>query len=81
MLPWILLAASVALNVPIILYARSTVIDGRAAVDEANATKKVYTRVLQKLERKFGEKKVNRVANDVLREVTNEFRTQGNGVV
>jgi hypothetical protein len=81
MLPWILLAISVALNVPVILYARSTVLDGKAAVDEAVATKKVYTRVLQKLERKFGEKKVARVANDVLREVTEEYRARENGSV
>jgi hypothetical protein len=81
MLPWILLAISVALNVPVILYARSTVLDGKAAVDEAVATKKVYTRVLQKLERKFGEKKVARVANDVLREVTEEYQARENGSV
>ena len=81
MLPWTLLVASLALNVVVILYARSTVLDGRAAVDEANATKKVYTRVLQKLERKFGEKRINRVANDVLREVTEEYKAKDQGVV
>ncbi len=81
MWPWVIVAASLVLNVVVIAYARSTVLDGQAAIDEANATKKVYTRVLTKLERKFGEKKVGRVARDVLRETQNEISAKRNGEV
>ena len=81
MAPWILLAASVLLNAVIILYARSSVIDAKAAIAEAAAIKNVYGRVLGRLERKFGEKRVGRVARDVLRQVTDEVKAKELGSV
>ena len=78
---WILFAISCVLNVVVILHARSNNIDAIAAIDEANATKQTYLRFLEKANMKFGEKKVGRVARDVLREVQDEFKAKGQGVV
>lgn len=81
MLPWIVAAASVIVAVAAVWYARKMFVEAIEAIDEANATKRVYTKVLAKLERKFGEKRVGRVAREVLREVTNEVQAKENGVI
>lgn len=81
MLPWILLAVSCLVNVVVIVYGRSAILEGKNAVYEAAIERQTYRKFMEKATMKFGEKKVGRVARDVLRDTQERVKAAGQGVV